>query len=1512
MDGLKAAFLSYVHQDHDNSGGKLLQLIERVQAELCVKLGSDEFKIYVDRNEIEFGQTWRVCIDSGLAEAAVLVPIISPAYLKHTECRREFEQFVASEAAVLKRAGWKPENRLVLPLVFRGVLDEQNDDPIWQECQSIIFKDIEKLTDRHVQMDRKSAVTKFVKKLASRIVKLQRLVRDSVEDEARFANDGQADPLLAVLANFSKPLTSWRTTLCNGTWLSRDELSNLIETIDSTASSTRFLIGDPGTGKSAVLSKLCSELENRGTIVLGLKADALPLELDSMSALSRLVLGTDSDSELCDELVRLSPYQKVVVVIDQLDALGNLADLQSGRLNVMLDLIAKLRDNEGIHIVASVRQFELNVDERLKGLIRDDVDLSEEVIRLPSLTKQQVVEGLSSFDQIDTTGWPDAYFDFLAVPYHLAAFTDHLENYVSGDGKIPDATLFSSVQSMHRQQFDLTIGQSVNSESLTHSIHELVQKIESTESLWQPINQLSDRFKGDIEELLGLKWLTRQNDQIAFAHQTQYEYLSVRRFVNNPTDFVAHVIKRENGLFIRPTVWQGLAQMRALEPTNYSIAMGRLLARATCRHLKRLLMEFLSEVSQPTDSEIEWVKSFLLAESSTATMCWLLRGKRDWFTAIGDNVFESLMTRDPDNAWPVARLLVASWDMQVSRTTDLLRQWWAYREEYASHLLFVFTSATSLDDETFNWMLFATAEEPDYSWWANRSLTQTATDQPQYAYRLLTMMLSRKLERQTQEFQAEIEPDVSPQERERVLAAKLHEYVLREFFGNRWYIVKDLAQPNPILFVRELWPWFLQTLNCVRKETAYRIRAFKCAIRNSDWLGQDGLRGADLVKVLSDCVKQWAQSEPQAFIAFVVENSQCNSMTVQRLLARGVGEIATTHADFVLAFLRHDTRRFFLGGSDLREDTWHMIRSALPFWGQSQIDEFQQLVLDFEISNETDDAIDQDGDDQLRARFLWDVPEPQRSEAANELIARHHDRVIAENARYQERRPRRLQKEVATLKAADMQPLSNEELLATLRESLSNWGDVRANHGCFLIVEQFNEFSSAHPDRAFEIVRQLQPTSQEQSLAAAGIKGMTDSDYANASILGLVSQLEAAGFDSVRYRNDIADSIRKIALAEDGLPDDTCQMLSRWLLESPLPDPEHDPYGAENTEEKQNNYDPASASSVLWDKAGRLQMLPGMWFQMGEALKLGHCLSEPSRPEEWLATMHGCIDRKFPTSVWEAWLSGLLRYNPCPGKTVKLVVAILESIPDVLESEMGIASVAAHALMMKDTQFDAFLEKLTNSPNATARQGAGEAAALLWLREENTVAGKRIDHSLGTGLDDKQLDAFRIGATFTAAHEWTNEDYQTGAVDLLVRLAALQNANIQRVILTGFFGDEPLADNSDTKRLLQACAENIDFGRSQDAYWLIKHLRRFVNIDAPLTYRVMRQFVDGLLSLGRTETQRMSFFEDEVSNIVLTLHRKLGQQDQIDTLTLYEDLLDLEVTGAFERLRELDYRPSIR
>ena len=76
-------FLSYSHLDDEADGGRIRRLATKIQAEYRVLTG-EQLEIFVDRNDLKWGQKWRERIDGALQSTTFFIPVLSPSFSRAT------------------------------------------------------------------------------------------------------------------------------------------------------------------------------------------------------------------------------------------------------------------------------------------------------------------------------------------------------------------------------------------------------------------------------------------------------------------------------------------------------------------------------------------------------------------------------------------------------------------------------------------------------------------------------------------------------------------------------------------------------------------------------------------------------------------------------------------------------------------------------------------------------------------------------------------------------------------------------------------------------------------------------------------------------------------------------------------------------------------------------------------------------------------------------------------------------------------------------------------------------------------------------------------------------------------------------------------------------------------------------------------------------------------------------------------------------------------------------------
>lgn len=195
-------FWSYTHEDDELDDGSILRLSRLIMEEYNL-LSGEPLKVFVDRNEIAWGEEWRKRVDSSLAEATFFIPIITPRYFTRPECRRELLEFAAKAEII----GAKD---LLLPILYVSVSDLSTESP--DEAVSLIARTqyVDWRSNRLLE-PRSGEYKVAVNALAQRLLEIARYVAD-VQLKRELKSDPEddgADGIIDIVARIEVLLPDW-------------------------------------------------------------------------------------------------------------------------------------------------------------------------------------------------------------------------------------------------------------------------------------------------------------------------------------------------------------------------------------------------------------------------------------------------------------------------------------------------------------------------------------------------------------------------------------------------------------------------------------------------------------------------------------------------------------------------------------------------------------------------------------------------------------------------------------------------------------------------------------------------------------------------------------------------------------------------------------------------------------------------------------------------------------------------------------------------------------------------------------------------------------------------------------------------------------------------------------------------------------------------------------------------------------------------------------------------------
>lgn len=443
-------------------------------------------------------------------------------------------------------------------------------------------------------------------------------------------NNYTRDPASAF-ARGSDELLGYTPAICPE--IPRQEVDLIQEWIgsgsDATDSSTRLalLYGKAGIGKSIVMHKLLERLQGQGDyLVLGIKSDLV--EFANMDDLrGKLYLARPIEDVIREEA---SKRKRVVLLVDQIDALSLSLSANRTPLRSLLSLIRRLANIPRVRVVISCRPYDLEYDPELQNLkIKNQWELKE-------LSEEQILQTLRSNGHNESID--DRLISFLGNPLHLYLFLK-----VKPEERLTDPL---STNLLYHQLWSKCINNMstcpVSKASLLSLLDTLVDTMYQRQELSVHIREFETQYEPELRYLLTNDLLIEsRNRQIQFFHQTLFDYVYARRFLEKGKSLLDELKGQHQGLFIRAAVKSILMFLREQKPKEYLCTLEQLLysqdnnVSSTFRfHLKSLALQTLANFETPSRSELDFISRKIYPYSEYMELVFNSVYTLNWFHAI--------------------------------------------------------------------------------------------------------------------------------------------------------------------------------------------------------------------------------------------------------------------------------------------------------------------------------------------------------------------------------------------------------------------------------------------------------------------------------------------------------------------------------------------------------------------------------------------------------------------------------------------------------------------------------------------------------------------------------------------------------------------------------------------------------------------------------------------------------------------------------------------------------------
>lgn len=388
--------------------------------------------------------------------------------------------------------------------------------------------------------------------------------------------------------------------------IQRDEVKYILDWIAKDAQTEKpnrvaLLYGSAGVGKSVVMHDVLLETQQQADyLVLGLKTDQIEFE-DTEDLSRRMHLAKPIVSVIRDLAQK---KRRVVMLIDQIDALS--LSLSSNRtpLRSILKLIQQVKEIPHVRVVISCRPYDLDYDPILNNL---NIPTKWE---LKKLSGKKVTEILKQHGlDVNLT---DGLIEFLGNPLRLYLYLKVMP-YGKLRTPVTEDVLYDELWRIGVIDIDVS---KVNKERVLRLLDTMVETMYKRQELSVHRCEIETNYTDELHYLLSQELITfTSNGRVQFFHQTMFDYVYARRFVEKGQDLLKELSSQHQGLFSRAAVKSILTFLRETDSCGYIQTLSHLLfdknedGKEQYRfHLKSLALSNMTFFDEPKTNELQFIE----------------------------------------------------------------------------------------------------------------------------------------------------------------------------------------------------------------------------------------------------------------------------------------------------------------------------------------------------------------------------------------------------------------------------------------------------------------------------------------------------------------------------------------------------------------------------------------------------------------------------------------------------------------------------------------------------------------------------------------------------------------------------------------------------------------------------------------------------------------------------------------------------------------------------------------
>lgn len=668
--------------------------------------------------------------------------------------------------------------------------------------------------------------------------------------------------------------------------LDRRETQDILATLrDPEAPQVVIVDGAAGFGKSAVAAGVASQLEADGWFVAVARMDVDTAALTSGQLGQRMDLD-ESPTVLLGGVADGSP---ALLVIDQLDAVSLFSGRMPDSFDAVEEALAEGQNLPNVKVLLVSRSVDLNNDQRLRTLLRNDRAARHTLAKLDAdQIRSHLADHGVHVPSHDT-------IELLRTPLHLAVY-----ERLSDDARQQPYRTLQELYGQLTIEIRRRAAQRAERLDWTAITSTLVNHMSDHETLTAPRSALERFPPEDIAALESEAAIVSDSTGVTFFHESYFDYLFARAFINGGGDLHAFLSTKGQFLFRRAQARQVLDHLAATDRDAFRRAAAELLAADDIRsHLKHVVVEILRQIT-PTPEDWEAMEDVAWSDAPIGRHLITLLSSPAWFDAVDALGRWEQWLADEARIAAAAHQIVFAARQRGERVAELVRPHvgttddWRYR---LSALISwsINTALVPLAIELIEGGHVDDARGPiaiNSDFWSIVHFLED--DDPAGAARLAGAWLRRGLAR------ANADGGIDPFESEHL-----------DTHSQTADVLRDIAQKAPAAYIEEILPFVVDVEMATRRD-----RDELLPVGHWRYQHRDANHGVDDIAfaALADALQLLAAKDPTAARTAIEPLRHLESAELRLLVCQTL--TALDDPDDAIDWLLADTRNLVLGWID--------------------------------------------------------------------------------------------------------------------------------------------------------------------------------------------------------------------------------------------------------------------------------------------------------------------------------------------------------------------------------------------------------------------------------------------------------------------------------------------------------------------------------------------------------------------------------------------------------------------